>query len=109
MSLRIQTQTQQRSELVVTLSADDSAFAGHFPGLPIVPGVIQLQWAMENSARWYSQQAFLRADKLKFQQVIVPGDPLLLTLSHLGEGKVAFSYQSDGQQLSSGVLVFRVE
>lgn len=108
MSLRLQTQTAQQIELVGTLSADDNAFAGHFPGLPIVPGVVQLQWVMENSVCWYPQQDFIRIDKLKFQQVIIPGDQLLLTLTHRDAGKVGFSYQSDGLQLSSGVLVFQV-
>ena len=104
----ILSQDKDTLELARTLGEGDSVFAGHFPELPIVPGVLQVDWAMQHSQHWYSSEDFWRLDKLKFQQVIMPGDDLILRLENVGKGRVSFAYHCDDKLMSSGYLVFRV-
>lgn len=94
--------------IAIDLAPDDAAFAGHFPSLPVLPGVMQLDWAIRHSQRlWYAQSAFSGIDQLKFQEVIAPGAQLQLRLVDRGGGIVEFAYGSGGQHdFSSGRLRF---
>ena len=90
------------------LEADLLAFDGHFPQAKILPGVVQLDWAIH-----YAREAFvmpprfLRMDALKFQHVARPGDVLQLTLGWNVETSVmTFRYTSDHGVHASGRVVF---
>ena len=69
--------------LDLDLPADLPCFRGHFPGFPVLAGVVQIDWVMQLGV------AHLRCDqpsasdfRIKFKRVITPGNPLTLTLSH---------------------------
>ena len=48
-------------------------FKGHFPGRAILPGVVQLHWAVSVSHSLFSTNTPPRAvNRLKFQKVVVP-------------------------------------
>ena len=58
-----------------------ACFEGHFPGQPVVPGVVQLGWVMELIRLHTSiQPVATRIDTLKFHKVIVPDTQLDFTL-----------------------------
>lgn len=98
--------TQQRWR--IALAHDASVFDGHFPDLPILPGVIQLDIAVRACAAWHAPQHFRSVEKLKFQEPAVPGDTITLHLTKHTDNAVAFHYTLDGRSLSSGVVVFQV-
>ena len=92
------------------LSAPDNLiyFEGHFPGQPILPGVVQISWANHFAKKLlHISGRFLRLEKLKFQQVIQPNDNIWLKLSWDNtKNKLSFQYTCKGRSLSSGILVY---
>ena len=96
----------ERRQLQIIFPVDSHLFDGHFPDLPILPGVVQFDIAARQCAHWYPLSAFRRIDKLKFQEPVVPGDTITLTLQHIGHGQVQFNFALDDKPLSSGRVVF---
>ncbi|OLL30161.1 AMP-dependent synthetase [Burkholderia sp. SRS-W-2-2016] len=84
-------------------------FAGHFPGLPILPGVVQVDWAARlAAAHWPRVRAVASVERLKFMAPVPPGAVLKLTLTHdAARRRVQFAYRLDGRDCASGVLVQR--
>ncbi|MBB5508967.1 AMP-binding protein [Paraburkholderia atlantica] len=84
-------------------------FAGHFPGLPILPGVVQVDWAARLAAgHWPRVRAVASVDRLKFMAPVSPGAVLELTLAYdAARRRVQFAYRLDGRECASGVLVHR--
>jgi 3-hydroxymyristoyl/3-hydroxydecanoyl-(acyl carrier protein) dehydratase len=79
-------------------SADLFWFRGHFPTLPILPGVAQLDWVMHYGlTRLAPGKAFASIDNIKFQQPVPPDAELELQL-HWQEEKslLSFSYSLPG-------------
>jgi 3-hydroxymyristoyl/3-hydroxydecanoyl-(acyl carrier protein) dehydratase len=84
-------------------------FAGHFPGAPVLPGVLQVQWALALAAPRLGVAPRCREmAALKFQRLLRPGDVVELELRlDAARGKLHFAYRLDGAHCSSGRL--RVE
>lgn len=101
--------TPTAAELVLSIPADLEYFAGHFPSSPVVPGVVQLKWAIESARRLLNVSGEVtRMEALKFQQVMLPGAVAILTLEwDADEGKLDFAYASGDARFSSGRLSFR--
>jgi acyl-coenzyme A synthetase/AMP-(fatty) acid ligase/3-hydroxymyristoyl/3-hydroxydecanoyl-(acyl carrier protein) dehydratase len=93
-------------ELVVPL--DLAHFTGHFPGTPILPGVVQVDWAITLGQGLMSlPPRFAGMEVLKFQQLVRPGDRLSLTLRFDQErGKLHFAYRNGEAACSSGRILW---
>lgn len=80
---------------------------GHFPGAPIVPGVAQLHWVVTLGTQAFGiPAAFLRAEVVKFQQPILPGDCIEVRLQWTPDkGTVQFALTSARGAHASGRLV----
>lgn len=82
-------------------------FRGHFPGQPVLPGVIQLHWAAETAAILFGLEGPPQhVKRLKFSNVIVPPRVVELHLEKHGDREVQFRVQGEGLQNSQGRLVF---
>jgi acyl-coenzyme A synthetase/AMP-(fatty) acid ligase len=94
------------AEFDLFISADLACFDGHFPRMPIVPGVAQIDWAVKLAARHLnfpidSAQAF----RVKFRRVAFPNTVVTLSLRHTGPWRrLNFQYSSGAEVLSSGSI-----
>jgi len=91
---------------------------GHFPGLPVMPGVLQVEALAQTMAVYVAKQPgfgeriglFAGIDDCRFKRVVVPGDTLRLEItmekigSRFGRGKGVASV--DGQTCCEATLSF---
>lgn len=83
-------------------------FAGHFPGLPILPGVVQIHWATHFArAHLPVSGDFSLLENVKFQALLLPDARVELTLDwDAAKRRLEFSYASRDRKFSSGRIVF---
>ena len=89
-------------ETRIAVARDHPAFAGHFPGHPIVPAVVILAEviaAMGGDRGWDIAHA-------KFLRPVGPGDPLLLRHEASG-AQVRFEVRSGDHVVATGALTPR--
>ncbi len=81
---------------------------GHFPGKPILPGVVQIGWAIHFFRELFGNAGdFMRLEALKFQQVIQPGERIYLSLMwDNAKNKLTFHYTSRDHTHASGRVFF---
>ncbi|MDO6685294.1 MULTISPECIES: ApeI family dehydratase [unclassified Agarivorans] len=86
------------------IAADLPCLQGHFPNLPVVPGVAQLHWAIEFATEYLNVPSKVVAlEALKYQHVMQPNCRLQLSLRFDKEkSKLYFSYFNENNKYSSG-------
>lgn len=83
-------------------------FAGHFERIPIVPGVVQIQWAMHYAQQFLGLQAtFSHMEAVKFKELLMPEQHFELSLRYLPQTcKLEFRYHTETCEYSSGRIYF---
>jgi hypothetical protein len=92
----------------VRVPFDLAVFDGHFPTIPILPGVVQVAWAMD-LARTHLQVggSFRGITATKFRRLVQPGMSLALTLEYQPEtGELRFEYLLAEALVSIGRVLF---
>ena len=92
------------------IASDHPAYAGHFPGMPIVPGVVLLDEALHAIAAALGLQLErCTLTAVKFRSVVRPGQALSLRFGSPSPGSVRFAIESDGAAVADGVLSLPVQ
>ena len=91
--------------LALRIAADHPAFAGHFPGAPVVPGVVLLDEAIRAvELADGGEPRCWRVASVKFLRPVRPGEALALEQEHLASGTLRFTILSAGQAIATGAL-----
>lgn len=90
-------------ESALEFAADHPAFEGHFPGAPIVPGVLLLDAALH--ALEQSGHAVAEVASAKFLRPVGPGDRLALSCQADQAGRARFVIARGQDSVASGQLV----
>jgi len=84
-----------------SIAHDHPSLPGHFPGRPIVPGVVLLEQVIAAIERRHGALGPLRLPQVKFLQPLLPGEVATIALE--GEApRWRFRVLRDGVLLASG-------
>ena len=99
------------------VSRNEPHFNGHFPGHPVMPGVLIIEALAQAGALLAAQLVgfdpatqviyFMAIDKAKFRKPVVPGDALSLEVVPLRKGGVIWKMR--GEAKVDGVVVAEAE
>jgi 3-hydroxyacyl-[acyl-carrier-protein] dehydratase len=102
------------------VTASEWYFQGHFPGLPVMPGVLQVEALAQTMAVYVAKQPgfgtriglFAAIDECRFKRIVSPGDTLRLEVvmeklgSRMGRGRGVASV--DGEIACEATLSFLI-
>jgi 3-hydroxyacyl-[acyl-carrier-protein] dehydratase len=95
------------SEVTLQIAADHPALAGHFPGRPIVPGVVLLDAAVHALGELLgaSTSGAIEVRSAKFLSPVAPGETVMISLDATAARVARFEMSSDGRKVATGTLV----
>ncbi|GGB07960.1 ApeI family dehydratase [Agarivorans gilvus] len=101
----------EQVKLSLFVSKDLACLQGHFPQLPVVPGLAQLHWAVLFGAEYVAPSNQVQAvEALKYQHVMQPENEVQLELRFDPKSnKLHFRYYSEQHAYSSGRVVLKVD
>src|SRR5438270_9534598 len=102
---------------IKNVTINEPQFTGHFPGLPVMPGVLVVE-AMAQTAgalcaasqelkSGSTQVLLMTIDKAKFRKPVTPGDQLRLHMTKINKRRNIWWYR--GEAMVDGVLVCEAE
>jgi 3-hydroxyacyl-[acyl-carrier-protein] dehydratase len=99
------------------VTRNEPHFQGHFPGHPVMPGVLIIEALAQAGALYASRVArfdsqkqvmyFMAIDKAKFRRPVVPGDHLMLVVIPLRKGGAIWKFR--GEAKVGGAVVAEAE
>jgi 3-hydroxyacyl-[acyl-carrier-protein] dehydratase len=107
-------------KVIKNVTVNEPFFQGHFPEVPIMPGVLQMEamaqaggiLAMAGESQEDKLAFFMTINKAKFRKPVVPGDRLDLNIEVIKAKKGIFSVHGEarveGELASQGDLMFSI-
>jgi beta-hydroxyacyl-ACP dehydratase FabZ len=98
------------------VTMNEPYFQGHFPGVPVMPGVLQVE-AMAQAGGILAQRSvsfdpnthvmlFMGMDEVRFRKAVTPGDQLMIEVVPLRKGKI---FKMKGEIRCNGTVVSSAE
>ena len=108
--------SDERVLALKNVTINEPFFQGHFPGVPVMPGVLQIE-AMAQAGGILASRAiefdpvthvmlFMAIDAVKFRKAVVPGDQLHIEVLPLRKGKI---FKMKGEIKVDGQVVSQAE
>ena len=108
--------TDDRILALKNVSFNEPFFQGHFPGTPVMPGVLQIE-AMAQAGGILASRVvqfdptthvmlFMAIDAVKFRKAVTPGDQLMIEVLPLRKGKI---FKMKGEIKVNGAVVSSAE
>ncbi|MDP1766253.1 MAG: hypothetical protein Q8K83_05055 [Methylotenera sp.] len=95
-----------KKQTPLTIASDHPAFAGHFPGSPIVPGVVLLDEVIHAIvADTGLAVTAWQISSVKFLSPLMPGEAVIITHEQLENGSIKFEVLEGNRQIVTGSLV----
>ena len=103
------------------ITMNEPYFQGHFPGNPVMPGVLQMEAMAQVAGILLNKRNdrdgqiayFSSIDKARFRKVVRPGDTLIMEIvmikARLNLAKVQATARVNDEVASEGELMFHVE
>jgi 3-hydroxyacyl-[acyl-carrier-protein] dehydratase len=94
-----------RQRISLRIGADHPALAGHFPGFPIVPGVVLLDETLHAIEQAHATEELpWHISQVKFHHVTRAGEELLLEFESRTDGQVHFELRCSQVLVASGTV-----
>lgn len=91
------------------IGADEPYFAGHFPGWPVVPGVLLLKLMRETAALLFPQGEVGRVEGLRLLQAVTPETDLVAEAKLTAPGQASATVRAGGSPVARCRLYFSRE
>ena len=114
----VQIDAARRATAIKNVTANEPFFQGHFPGRPIMPGVLLIECMAQTSGLLLYQRCadanliaqLMSVDAAKFRRPVVPGDQLHIEVEAVRMGtrtcKVVATATVDGQMAAEATITF---
>ncbi|MFZ2641673.1 MAG: bifunctional UDP-3-O-[3-hydroxymyristoyl] N-acetylglucosamine deacetylase/3-hydroxyacyl-ACP dehydratase [Verrucomicrobiia bacterium] len=111
---------EKKAVAIKNISINEPYFQGHFPGHPVMPGVLQLEamaqcggiMLLKGGENAGKLAYFMSADNVKFRKPVTPGDQLLieaeLTAQRRNIGRARCTCKVGGEVVSEAELMFLI-
>lgn len=96
-------------EATFVIPPDHPVFPGHFPGNPIVPGVLVLEHVERALQARIGPLHLTGLPQVKFLAPLAPGETCVVSFSNLAEGRVQFDCRSGARLVARGSLRFEAD
>src|SRR5215467_95683 len=113
---RVLSMSPDRVVALKNVTFNEPYFQGHFPGTPVMPGVLQIE-AMAQAGGILATRSvefdpathvmlFMAIDAVKFRKAVTPGDQLMIEVVPLRKGKI---FKMKGEIKCAGQVVSSAE
>ncbi|MEO6322157.1 MAG: 3-hydroxyacyl-ACP dehydratase [Polaromonas sp.] len=93
-------------ETSLFIAPDHPAFAGHFPEMPILPGVVLLDAVVHAVSHVQGITTSCQISSAKFLSPVGPGETLVISWSRSAAGGMRFDISSGARKVATGALAF---
>lgn len=117
----LEVEPNKRCKGLKNVTMNEAFFQGHYPGMPIMPGVLIIEAMAQAGAvillsdpKYHGMVPIIGAiDEVKFKRPVVPGDQLITEIELLwikgGVGKIKGTASVDGELACSIELIFKLK